>query len=782
MRRTLRWYLGVGFVGGSGAAFTALNVAHALRPEPVGGIVFGVVPSTVLSVALCLFAVRLAADDVRSREVWRLGRWTVLGVGVGVAVSFLFVTYERLHGGVLIDAEHVLLSTVTGGASIGALLGHYDVKWRRQARALDATNRILDTVRKVDQEVVAADSRAELETRACRALADAEPYDFAWIGGVDADGNEVVPRSSAGAERGYLDDISIRLDDETSDGPTGRAVRSREPQVLQDVHDGPGYEPWRTDALERGYQSSMAIPLVHGEDLYGVLNVYADRPDAFGEREQDVLAELGDTVAAGLDANAVRESQREVLDGMNDAVFVHSLDRDRTLAVNRTAVERLGYTAEELCRMAPGAVGASGSASDFAADLERVAAEGSLVFETVLETASGEPIPTEVNATRITFRGDAAVLAIARDISERKEKERKLRTFREAVEHAGHAIYITGVDGTIEYANTAFEDQTGYAESEALGRTPALLNSGAHDDEFYDDLWRTILDGEVWHREEMIDERRDGTRFYVDQTIAPITDEAGEIEHFVAVSRDVTELREYQRLLEERNDQLELLNHVVRHDIRNDMQMVLGMARTLEAHVEPGGEDYLEPLCEHGEHVVELTRTVRDLMEVMLSENEPGLRPVSLAQVLDRQIAEVDRGYERAVVEVVGGLPAVRIPANGMLESVFRNVLKNAVQHNDTETPNVAVTATARDGTVRVRIADDGPGVPDRLKETIFDESATGLESGGTGLGLYLVGTLVEQYGGDVWVEDNEPRGAAFVLEFPTVAAADDEPPVGEAN
>jgi len=102
-----------------------------------------------------------------------------------------------------------------------------------------------------------------------------------------------------------------------------------------------------------------------------------------------------------------------------------------------------------------------------------------------------------------------------------------------------------------------------------------------------------------------------------------------------------------------------------------------------------------------------------------------------------------------------------------MLHSIFRNLLTNAVQHNDREVPTVTVSASERDETVVVRVADDGPGVSDEQKDEIFAKGTKGGESAGTGLGLYLVETLVDTYGGSVHVEDNEPRGAVFVVELP---------------
>jgi len=97
-----------------------------------------------------------------------------------------------------------------------------------------------------------------------------------------------------------------------------------------------------------------------------------------------------------------------------------------------------------------------------------------------------------------------------------------------------------------------------------------------------------------------------------------------------------------------------------------------------------------------------------------------------------------------------------------MLRSVFRNLLNNAVQHHDGDEPTVGVSAEVDDDWVLVQIADDGPGIDPDRREAVFGKGEKGLESEGTGLGLYLVYTLVDHYGGAVWIEDNEPRGSVF--------------------
>jgi hypothetical protein len=137
---------------------------------------------------------------------------------------------------------------------------------------------------------------------------------------------------------------------------------------------------------------------------------------------------------------------------------------------------------------------------------------------------------------------------------------------------AGHAIFLTDTDGTIEYANPAVESVTGYEPADVVGKNPRLWKSGEHDDAFYAPMWGTITSGSVWDGE-IINRRKSGDLCWVDMTIAPITDDAGTVERYVAVETDVTERKERQRRIEEQNDRLELLNrtNAVLRDVNRDL-------------------------------------------------------------------------------------------------------------------------------------------------------------------------------------------------------------------
>lgn len=184
-----------------------------------------------------------------------------------------------------------------------------------------------------------------------------------------------------------------------------------------------------------------------------------------------------------------------------------------------------------------------------------------------------------------------------------KEREQELRLFREAVEAAGHSIYWTDADGTIQYVNPAFERTTGYTAEEALGQAPSILKSGVHDEEFYERLWETLLSGETW-RNEIVNTTKSGEQYVVDQTIAPLTDESGETTNFVAVNADITELKQREERLREERDRREALfqnpsDAIIEIEFEEETPLIQAANQTFQETFGYGPDDVVgEPVSE----------------------------------------------------------------------------------------------------------------------------------------------------------------------------------------
>ncbi|WP_246998446.1 sensor histidine kinase [Halosolutus gelatinilyticus] len=226
------------------------------------------------------------------------------------------------------------------------------------------------------------------------------------------------------------------------------------------------------------------------------------------------------------------------------------------------------------------------------------------------------------------------------------------------------------------------------------------------------------------------------------------------------------QLERNEAMLARQNEELVLLNRIIRHDLRNDLTVVLGWGEVLSDRVDADGRTILETILDTARDGIALTDTLQALTDAWDATDDHELEPISLEKTLTGAIERRRETYANAAFVVDGTVPDVDVLADHLLSTVFRNVLNNAVQHNDAETPRVEVSVELEDETVAVRISDNGPGIPPDRRDTVFGRGERGLGSTGSGIGLYLVDTLVTRYGGDVWIEANDDDGAVFVIEL----------------
>jgi signal transduction histidine kinase len=188
-------------------------------------------------------------------------------------------------------------------------------------------------------------------------------------------------------------------------------------------------------------------------------------------------------------------------------------------------------------------------------------------------------------------------------------------------------------------------------------------------------------------------------------------------------------------------------------------------------------KEYIEKIQNMVNRSLEL---IRDIKVVEDAERKGRvLKIVNLSEVLISEIDAVEAPNAIIKADIPGDL---HVWADEMINSVISNILTNAIIHNTKKEKRIDVTAKKvreseieltdekkveeKVNWVEVRIADNGPGIPDEMKEEIFKEGVKDQETGRTGLGLFPVKTLIERYGGKIWVEDNEPEGSVFVLRF----------------
>ncbi|GAA0680095.1 PAS domain S-box protein [Natronoarchaeum mannanilyticum] len=228
-----------------------------------------------------------------------------------------------------------------------------------------------------------------------------------------------------------------------------------------------------------------------------------------------------------------------------------------------------------------------------------------------------------------------------------------------------------------------------------------------------------------------------------------------------------------ERLLERQTDQMEFFNSILRHDVLNAVTVIKSRAEFLEAELEGEQLRDVKTIISWSDDVQEIVQRVRTVLETLTGEGDPQLEPMQLGPELRAEIERVRATYPDASfdVDVPDGAPVL---ANDLLGDVLGNIVTNAVDHNDTAGLRVSVTAERRNDAVIVRIADNGRGVDDDRKEAIFRRGETGhAKSVGSGFGLFFVDAMVDEYGGEVSVEDNDDGGATFVIRLPVSESAD---------
>jgi PAS domain S-box-containing protein len=483
----------------------------------------------------------------------------------------------------------------------------------------------------------------------------------------------------------------------------------------------------------------------------------------------------------------------------------------------------------------------------------------------------GEPQYEDGKLTRI--RGTI------QEITERKERERELQRIEQAVESAGHAIFITDPDGTIEYVNPAFEELTGYSQAEVVGETPHVLNSGEMPDAYFEELWETLKSGDVWEAE-VVDRRKNGEKYTAMQTIAPVSD-GDDIHAFVAIQDDITERKEREETLKRRRyaideapvgisisdperadnpliyvneafvamtgytreevlgenfrflqgentdpdklasvrtamhseepismdlryyrkdgtefwnhleiapvkndagdvvnfiqfhqdvtdrkhrqEQLAVLDRVLRHNLRNDMNVIRGQAEAIqyEASDEVGAS--AGKIIDTSDQLVELAEKERKITELL--REEPTLEEIQIRDHLQSVVSTVASGYPDA--EIAVDCPeAVTVQATKQFDQAIGELVTNATDHNDSPSPEVTVTVTHSDETVHIDIADNGPPIPEVERNVLVDETEQTPLYHGSGLGLWLVNLIVTRSGGTITVEENSPAGNVVRIEL----------------
>jgi PAS domain S-box-containing protein len=360
---------------------------------------------------------------------------------------------------------------------------------------------------------------------------------------------------------------------------------------------------------------------------------------------------------------------------------------------------------------------------------------------------------------------------------EQKEARRALREseirFRSLIQNSSDIIRILDKDCHIIYDSPSSGRILGYPADSLLGKSP--LDYIHPDDR---ELVRTSLDG-VRHKTnsgkptEFRIRKADGKYLYVESIGVNMIGVPG-VDGIVITTRPITERKQAEEELKTAKAQAELYLDLMGHDINNMHQIALGyleLARELKA--DEAGNEFIDKPMEVLQRSTRLIRNVRKLQQ--LREGILPIDCVDVCAVLEDVRREFGSVPDRDITLNTNGCKHCHVLANELLHDVFANLVSNAIKHTGGRAKIVISLDTMAEngnGNCRVTVEDNGPGIPDNFKARIFNRMLKGTDKAkGMGLGLYLVKSVVDSYGGRVWAEDrvhgDHTKGAKFVVLLP---------------
>jgi len=381
----------------------------------------------------------------------------------------------------------------------------------------------------------------------------------------------------------------------------------------------------------------------------------------------------------------------------------------------------------------------------------------------------------------------AGTAGITLDITDRLKNQTQLQLLESAVGSVNESIIITDADGVIVYVNPSFETNTGFSVEDAIGKTPAILNSKQQSKAFYLHFWQTLKSGSPWAGR-IMDRRKDGTIFPVYLSVAPIFDQQGSISHFVAVHEDLTKTEALQKKLmqSQKMESVGTMAGGIAHDFNNLLAGLIGNMYLMRLH----HSDDVE-IIERTTDMESSMRRAATMIQQMLTFSRKD-RPEMHDMDLRTFIKEAHRLSEASLPENIAfslDYPArdetwVHADAS-QLQQVLLNLITNArhaVKNNDHAVISVALSHAEPDtalllehaeaggdyGWCCLQVTDNGCGIAAEDMEHIFDPFFTTRGVGeGTGLGLAMVYGAVQNHQGLIDVQSVPGEGCCFSIYLP---------------
>lgn len=362
----------------------------------------------------------------------------------------------------------------------------------------------------------------------------------------------------------------------------------------------------------------------------------------------------------------------------------------------------------------------------------------------------------------------AMITGVAHDLTWHYEELTKSDFFREIIEQAPVGIVVTDPSGIIKYINKRIADITGYLPEEMLGQKPSILKSGVLPPQFYENLWKVVLSGEIWQGD-IINKKKDGSHYWDSASISAIKDRSGAIDKLVAFKQDVTSRKKLESDIRKQRDHFDLLHRekvaILENlglEIRDPLNGITGFLDILITEVTDYNQRKLLKSIKHSaDRVIKKLDSVANILDMEKDSWRVDLRLTDIGAALQeifayyKEMAE-DKGL-RFDTYVQEGIKIVTDA--GLIAKATGNLLDNAVRFTTEGSIRVEVMRTPGESDeLLIRVTDTGPGIKKEIIDSIFREAGSftpdiskTMPTGG--FGLRITKEILKKLGGTIKIE-----------------------------
>ncbi|HEY9169754.1 MAG TPA: PAS domain S-box protein [Lutibacter sp.] len=405
--------------------------------------------------------------------------------------------------------------------------------------------------------------------------------------------------------------------------------------------------------------------------------------------------------------------------------------------------------------------------------------------EFICERKNGSTFPAIVYYSPILDAHNelTGIITISSDITKRRQSEEMVLKLSSTVEQSPISIFISDLNGVIEYVNPYIPKLTGYTYEELIGSNPNIFSSGVQSKAFYKELWNTILAGKKWEGE-ICNKKKNGKLFWEYVIISPLKNEKGEIINFINISEDITErkrnMAELVRAKEkaEESDKLKtaFINNIS-HEIRTPLNGILGFGQFwADAKLsESERKKYFSVVKQSSNRLMQTVSDYMDIAMIVSGTLEVHKKEFQIKPLLVEIVEYAKLLCETKPIDI-----EVEIPSNSELQrlesdreliiKIIKNLIDNAVKF--TEEGKITIGYHLLEGDLEFFIQDTGRGIKQDKLQTVFEaftQEDTAMTRGyeGSGLGLAIAKGFVTSLNGDIWVTSKEGKGSIFYFTIP---------------